>query len=240
MCEITLKSFDSFIEHIKQYNSRITIYRGVTHESYDLRPKIGRVEKRKPREELITIESRLLRRFQERSIPYLSYQPQDMWELLVLAQHHGLPTRLLDWTRNPLVAAFFAVEREIKDYELEKHSGRSAIYVFNGERVISKGDLLKPNPKYAGGPFSVKETEKFVPAHIDERITAQHGVFTIHPDPTNPNPFQPQYLDKLIIRNKPRKKWKHRLNTLGINRASLFPDLDNLARYIEYTDTKCY
>lgn len=240
MRKIKLKTIDSFIKYVEDYNSKITIYRGVIHESYDLHPKIGRVQKIKEEEKLITVEKRILRRFQEKSPLYLHYQPQDEWEWLVLAQHHGLPTRLLDWTRNPLVAAFFAVEREIKDYELEEHSGNSAIYVFYGKTVISKGNLPKPNPKYIRGPFKVEKTEKFVPAHIDERIKAQEGVFTIHPDPTNPNPFQPQDLDKLIIPQGSRKDWKQILNSLGINRASLFPGLDNLAQHIEWLCTKCY
>jgi hypothetical protein len=239
MKEIKLKSLDDFIQHTKDYNAKITIYRGVTHEKYDLRPRIGRVEI-KNNEKLNEVELRIFRRFQERSIPYLERQPNDEWEWLAVAQHHGLPTRLLDWSRNPLVAAYFAVERAILDNELEEHSGNNAIYVFKGRTVITKGNLSNINPKYRVGPFKIVKSEKFVPAYVDVRIIVQAGVFTIHPDPTAENPFKSEDIEKLIVPYRSRKHWKDRLHILGINRASLFPSLDDLTKHIEWLCTKCH
>jgi len=62
------------------------------------------------------LEEHILRNFIRYSRPFLSSPPVNDWELLVLAQHHGLPTRLLDWTYSPLVAAHFATTR-IDRYE---------------------------------------------------------------------------------------------------------------------------
>lgn len=239
-CE-TLKSFDDFIQLTQKYPQEITVYRGVKHEKYDLRPKVGRlILKMGKNERMIDVERRILRRFQERALLHLDPKPAYEWEWLARAQHHGLPTRLLDWSRNPLVAAFFAVEQEVFDHELEQYSGNSAIYVFRGRTIISQGNLSKMNKKYVEGPFKITKTEKFIPAHWDNRIVSQLGVFTAHHDPTNPYPIDPKYIEKLIIPSKQRKKWKDRLHRLGISRASLFPDLDNLSEYIQWCNTKCY
>src|SRR5687767_11372845 len=54
------------------------------------------------------LEEHILRNFIRYSRPYFTHPPENDWEVLVAAQHHGLPTRLLDWTYSPLVAAHFA------------------------------------------------------------------------------------------------------------------------------------
>src|SRR5262245_4587032 len=58
------------------------------------------------------MESRLFRRFKDRSLPHLTFTPHDDWEWLAVAQYFGLPTRLLDWSGNPLVPAYFAGKRQ--------------------------------------------------------------------------------------------------------------------------------
>ena len=239
MKEIPVDSFEEFHKQIAKYNGRITVYRGVKHEEYDLRPRIGRVKLRKPAQ-FEREERGILRWFIERSIPYLTFEPTDEWEWLTLAQHHGLPTRLLDWTRNPLIAAYFAVEKSHSKEESEQYSGNSAVYVFRTPKLISRGDLSSPNQVYQGGPFACSKAAKYAPAHIDNRIIVQSGVFTIHPDPYDPFPFPPQNLNKIIIPNKIRRQWKKILHNYGINRVSLFPDLDNLANHIEWLRTKSF
>ena len=221
MKEIELECFEEFHQQVQSYNKKADIYRGVTNKDYQLVPKIGRVplhENQSRKKE----EQRIFRRFKERALPYLGFMPRDGWDWLAIAQHHGLPTRLLDWTRNPLAALYFAVEHEnIHD---------SAIYVLRGYKVIS----IKTHPD----PFKYSQVGKFVPDRITPRISAQLGVFTIHPELEKP--FSSDSLEKLIIPNRICRKLKKIVDTYGINRATLFPDLDGLAHHIAWQITSIY
>ncbi len=80
-------------------------FRGVLREDYELIPKIGRSEIRCSGAYSVENELWLLREFKKRAPARLLQEnlPQSDWEWLALAQHHGLPTRLLDWTTNPYV-----------------------------------------------------------------------------------------------------------------------------------------
>ncbi|MFH1926358.1 MAG: FRG domain-containing protein [Chloroflexota bacterium] len=219
MDEIRLTSIDEFHQKIRGYNSRTDIYRGVRKKDYELIPKVGR-EDFKPITTRRAEERRMVRWFKERAIPYLEFSPHDEWEWLAIAQHHGLPTRLLDWTRNPLVAAYFAVENY--------YEGDSAIYVLKGKGVIS----VEKNPD----PFKYDKVGKYVPRHISKRIIAQTGVFTIHPQPEKA--FISDNIDKLIIPDVLRGELKRILNTYGINRSVLFPGLDGLTNHITWLRTR--
>jgi hypothetical protein len=217
MSEI-IKSFEDFHDAIKKYSSKIVIYRGVSDINYKLIPRLGRL-KYNYRDAAIKEEKKMLRLFKEQSLPFLNFTPSNDWEWLALAQHHGLPTRLLDWTTNPLVAAYFAVEKE--------HDGDSAVYAYKINHFLN----IINNPD----PFKIKKIGKFIPSHVTQRITAQAGLFTIHPTPTEE--FDDSAVDVLTISNESRRKLKKELFQYGIHRASLFLDLDNLAKHIEWTRT---
>ena len=100
-------SWNGYLNIINGYTDGSWIFRGVNSADYVLKPSIARGTlhydySRK-------LEDYVFTRFKRESLPYLGFRPADDWDWLALAQHHGVPTRLLDWTESPLVAAFFAV-----------------------------------------------------------------------------------------------------------------------------------
>ncbi len=220
MSDKIIESFCDLHNAVRKYGPKTVIYRGVKDESYLLKPEVGRYKKNRSNSPIDEKEERrILRLFKEQALPYLTFRPETEWEWLAIARHHGLPTRLLDWTRNPLIAAYFAVE--------EEHIGNSIIYAYRSESYIK-------TEKYKH-PFDRMKVGKFIPTHITRRITAQAGVFTIHPEPSEA--FRSSDIDRLIIKGNARKDLKWILYRYGIHRASLFPDLDGLARYIRWLRT---
>jgi hypothetical protein len=221
MAKVTVGSFEKLHQRVQSYGSKVMIYRGVKDTGYALIPKVGRYDcfKMSTPKEIEKEERTMLRLFRERAWPQLGDAKASDWELLALGQHHGLPTRLLDWTRNPLVAAFFAVE--------EEYDGDSLIYAFHHTTFILT--------KNQSDPFARKTVGKFIPNHVTQRITAQAGLFTVHPNPTEP--FESVKVDHLIIPGDFRQDLKRILYRYGIQRATLFPDLEGLAKHIEWLRT---
>ena len=220
MADSQIKSFEQLHKWVVSFGNRVIVYRGVKDSSFTLTPKVGRNTK-STQSKIEEKEKTMLRLFREQAFARLDFRPENDWEVLAIAQHHGLPTRLLDWTQNPLVAAFFAVE--------EEHSSKdSAVYAYHSAKYI----LTK---KYSD-PFTRDTVGKFIPAHVTPRITAQTGIFTIHPNPKEA--FTSSDIKRAVISNDLRKPLKKILARYGIHRASLFPDLDGLAAYIKWSRTK--
>ncbi|WP_171393668.1 type I restriction-modification system subunit M [Vibrio mediterranei] len=109
--QVRLKSFTHYHSEVQKLNAEHTVYRGIKDEDFKLEPSIMRLGYT-DEDELIKAEKRLFKAFKQQALPHLEYTPKNDWEWLALAQHHGLPTRLLDWSKNPLIALYFAIEEE--------------------------------------------------------------------------------------------------------------------------------
>jgi hypothetical protein len=220
MQEYVIETFPQFHEIIEQYNARTVIFRGIKSLEYPLIPKIGRVVPPDSIGSREKNEQEILRLFKERAFQYLDFTPASDWDWLALGQQYGLPTRLLDWTENPLVACYFAVDQD--------HGGDSVIYAYRNETYIDVND--HPDP------FRYKKVGKFIPRHLTQRITTQGGLFTVHPNPYEP--FESDDMDKIILPKGIRSAFKKTLNKYGVNKFALFPGLDGLAAHIEWLQSK--
>jgi hypothetical protein len=219
--EHSVTSVTKFIDLLLRGGRTYHYYRGQRKASSELEPLIDRV-KHGPLTRL-DHEVQMFQEFKRRSLAFLQTRPANDWEFLALARHHGLPTRLLDWTENPLAALFFAVEKPSRK--------NSAVwcYVYVG--------LGKPQPDHSTtDPLSVDNLSLYQPPHLHPRIAVQSALFTVHPPgwKSAPDPWS-GFLSKIIIPRTERPHIRHELFRLGVHRAALFPDLDNAATHIART-----
>lgn len=166
------------------------------------------------------------------SFPPMS-EPQ---RLLVAMRHHGLPVRLLDWTWNPLVATYFAVENcsdqdaAIWGLELTKLNKRCGITT-GLSSLFAKDD---PTRAIARFPFEGTTCPDAVIAvaapESSRRIAAQQGLFTLHgtATPIQKMAHHEEFLVQITIPAAAKEGIKKDLGFLGISRKHLFPDLDAL------------
>ncbi len=202
------------------------IYRGVTRHYFELVPKIGRKDalgKRLGKRLKYTeaAERALLREFARQARPLVSSEPKNELEWMAVAQHHGLKTRLLDWTESIFVAAMFATERglEIQKNLKKRTPVPPAIY---GVRNIPDAEKDEYHD-----PFNIDQIKLYRPPHISPRIAPQQALFTIHPDPEKK--FDTTEIVKWKLNINTTVYIKSVLDTLGVSRAALFPGIDGLA-----------
>lgn len=199
------------------------VFRGQAH-TWPLCPKIGR----EPYLSKSENEMQYLSEFIRQARPFSSTTDLDMWEQLALAQHHGLPTRMLDWTKNPLVALWFALNEARND-----DTWKPVVWALRGLDFIDKANDT---------PFSIRRTAIYEPAHITPRIAAQSGLFTVHRRierlgkflPLEENKTYAEFLTPIFVDPKSIPSLVLSLRSCGIHHASIFPGLEGIAKSMFY------
>lgn len=221
-----IASFNEYLSKIPNNKVDTYLFRG-QREQKDLLPKIARLNKK------IDTQSKeidMMSEFRRQGTMLLShYGELDDWELLIMAQHFGMMTHLLDWTSNPLSALWFACKN------LDRTSS-SYVYLLMPEN----SDFLD-KAKYPT-PFSANATLVLKPNLNNPRIMAQHGWFTAHMFSTKVQEWVPlnknkRTLNKLIEIEIPggiKDDLITMLDKLGTNEFTLFPDIEGLCKYINW------
>ncbi len=251
--EIQLNSWDEFLRIITDAPYSNWAFRGERHARWPLDTALSRYFRdfRIHPTAWAEQEGRILRIFKRKAHQYLAQPPayDDDFEWLALMQHHGAPTRLLDFTWSPYVAAFFALERAVED---------AAVWALNpgplGARETHKqvpaSRITSPemDPRVKGNfeRFFVKGNHPFIwvgePDTMNRRLIAQSGTFAVpgvldvpmeeilaqYPEPEN-------MIVKLVLPAAGLRDTALReLYRMNITYATLFPDLDGLARSMGY------
>lgn len=206
--------FISLIEEIynKSNENYIILYRGHASVNWKLKPAIWRENNYSS----INIERSMLNDFKRQYLPYISEHPNKDLDLLFLAQHYKMPTRLLDWTYNPLIALFFACnEKSEMDgiVYIKRHKGEQINKCDNDNKTSDKSRLYIGCNDNDIDPFNYfKKNTIIIPNNFNIRILNQQGVFEIFCKSSSESDFS----HSIIIPKNCKEKIIKMLSHLGI------------------------
>lgn len=224
-------------------------YRGLKDQDYLMLPSIARGSMN------VSYEKIYLSKFKSKAIPYLGQLPSypfseglhGYWDWLFLMQHYGVPTRLMDWSEDALVALLFAIDVRATEAELQKNpivwclNPVELNKAFHFNNIYPPGYI--PNAEEAevyklfgpeqSGFLNKKPCAVYGPLN-SPRIVAQRGVFTIFPYTDqmvefNKLPDSSSYLNNIVIDKNARASMTEELRRYGINYAQLFPEIGYVA-----------
>jgi len=251
-----ITSLDEFLKIIRVISTESTWYRGESKQNEFLIPKLYRNISQERLSITLSNERDYFVEFRRRSRHLVkNIGHNDYWSWYFLLQHYGGATRLLDWSKNPAVALFMALD--IK----KENSGNSIVYLLaptvlsdyafqeikyddsNNARILYPGEdqtdmwisnIIEKNNSIPNSPIAL------LPAYSDQRIISQHSCFTLFGNQINgfikeEKPIvcpccDRKIIHKIIIDGKSKEKLLKELKRIGISSAEIYPGLEGLVK----------
>lgn len=260
----TLNAYFNLIETITE--GKTHFFRGQSSAKWSLTPKLYRNPpfiKKEPEEDndsrYTRCEEEMVERFFAEGMPYLQNAKRGFIADRIIAQHYGVPTRLLDWSRDPLVALFFAVQNAwVEDRKNRKGSTKTdkqtatdaAVFCINQMRTLRSKLYFDINDTKRNQIFKDLDSVKIggiLPPIVDQRIFMQKSVFTLQKwEATEEGKYKSidqrgditstlnrdLTLKKIIIPAKIKTEILRKLFNYGVNRQFLFPGLQSVGENI--------
>lgn len=240
---------DSWDERIERFRSPY-VYRGVCDARLDLTSSLGRIAA--GREDIAELESHILRNFRKYAHNETNAElGNSVWNWLALAQHHGLQTRLLDWTFSPLVAVHFATD-DVQRFDcdgavwcvnhretnrllppaLREQVDTAGFDVFTAEMLDQVADTLSKFDALSGEGFVVF----LEPPSLDARIVNQFALFSACNGAGSGLgdllERHPNVAKKIVIPSGLKWELRDKLDQAGVTERVLYPGLDGLSRWL--------
>lgn len=216
-------------------------YRGQAKKEWPLKPSYIRLN-------TPPSESTLLKRFKQNAAMLLDREPKSSFDWLFLMQHHGVPTRLLDWSESALVALYFALSSHINHPDSD-----AAVWSLRPCELNKNASISDPHEEFFIPSFEDEELENYkieslagrqrvklfpvatIATRNNSRIQAQLGVFTIHhSDHIGIEEIGDQrHVIKYIIPSNQRVIMLKQLSLLGFSKFTMFPELASIGDNIK-------
>jgi hypothetical protein len=255
MTEVVAASWQDALDHLyanswqpqlKRFRSPLA-FRGVARAQHGLRSGLGRIG-----DDPVAIERHLLRNFIKYAVDRPDARHDSVWHWLALAQHHGLPSRMLDWTYSPLVALHFVTElptafdddgavwcvdyhgvKQLLPAVLRDVLEREASDVFTPELLadaVESLDQLRQVSDDAALLF-------LEPPSLDQRIVTQYALFSLltHAEAVMQDWVErhPELCRRVLIPARIKWEIRDKLDQANINERVLYPGLDGLCRWLK-------
>jgi hypothetical protein len=218
-------------------------FRGHARSKWKLEPTLSRMGK-------LDAEMQVTKRFQQNAYQFLSHIPEHEWEWMFLMQHYGVPTRLLDWTENPLIALYFAINEE--GFLPKEKRPAAALWCLFPRRLNEMAKIVMRAPDDIPAFGMELELNDYLTSQIAQgitskdpvaiiaprqfgRVVAQQGAFTIvHRaasclEDLKDGEGKSPHIVKLLIKRANISHLRKELTLLRINKLFVFPQLENVA-----------
>jgi hypothetical protein len=204
----------------------VKLYRGQS-EAKPLLPRLFRSPNEASR--VKAVERTLLKNFKNDSPFLLPSKPGNDWDWLSLGQHFKLPTRLLDWSANPLTGLFFAVE--------SSNPKSPTVYIYH----CTKSQIVSQEDRKKSSPFDIDKTRIFQPSWHSIRVAMQAGWHTVHHIYRKMDAFRPlqdmkfhgERITEISIDPRRASHLRAELAEMGIRHGTIYGDLQSVSTAIQ-------